>query len=1125
MDEHGVSRKQLLIQTVMEPTDRFFDTFPPPPKSHASSTTLLAYIREMQQHCPSVRVQCMPAATNPVLIFPVEFNSKYLEGDLEEDSDQSPLSHPLKQLFKGEEMVLQVGDVLQFDSYHDGSTEDKERKYIYQVVACRKDDNRQEDMAVSTPSPSKSTVSSAVAAETPSSRATTKMSTPSTPRRTFSTTASTPSSTRSGVSRGSPARSSSRGKGKKAAGRRGKKANTPSGQPLISSIFKVVDLITADASVKAGSGSIHSPSPFKKSRDSSVTKKMLAPAVTIDLSGDGEDRAKASSSNALSRRKQMETDSVKTSSLRVKQEPSKPLPNNFFSQLKHRSVSSASKKSAGSNSILASVKQESSNEASLHSTHSLSQPRKSSASVSTKIKGVSGKSFASGEAFSSDEVQCVGESTATASTGRKQRYKDNGDTNVTTSQCNKTIVKKESTSSSQDLYSIPSSSLYSKGSVSTSTRRSASDSNETNSNDATNCMEESIDSRRRKRRQQETQNSDETANANKATSTSVKKQSSSHVSKKVKIEPSIAASRPKRIRQRPRRLINSPDKPIKDEEDYLDSDMSNGYQPMNVQAKHSDCHDKKSSTIKTEQEDDVANENSSDVTKAASVTNSNKGSNDPLASRRRKQRKQEIQDASGNTHSHKSTSLKKEESVGASRPKRKRQCPRRFINSPDKPFKDDDEDWFENDTSNGSLPTNGGKDDNSDVKQISTIKEVVPSKRPRRSVKKEACEAVAPNLPLGFPTLKKQNDNKDEEDEDCDSDDEEEMEKTQDSTNPDEADGKEKKKKKIQRLTYISPNMGNIMWTSITRSPDPQVGLSFLNNLLSVHHQVPNSSLTTRMMEFIIDGPKDNGIGYVDNFKTCLVHEYLDKVMDKISASDHEKEKDFDHVSSSFTFADLDNIVTKTYEKFHKSATSKPSAKSLWPHLHESRTALSLLVKVLKIKFEAYSKEASDGTSEMESDFGTNNYIRESLKKVVRLSIQTLISHGCWMFDYFHNRRYLCKNDDEGHCARETKQCVDLLGQAVSYIAHLYCAKESQSMEHSDCYYVINDAVMNMLETIDYTECFSPSNAKIGQGRKDKISRKIQFQFMCSLTGFDSLQSNMCNFFGLEQEYKIMRGD
>lgn len=246
--------------------------------------------------------------------------------------------------------------------------------------------------------------------------------------------------------------------------------------------------------------------------------------------------------------------------------------------------------------------------------------------------------------------------------------------------------------------------------------------------------------------------------------------------------------------------------------------------------------------------------------------------------------------------------------------------------------------------------------------------------------------------------------------------------------------------------------------------------------------------------------------------------------------SKDEKGNNFPSVIGSLTWVDFGKIVDapikKTDEIFR--FMSNPSAKILWPYLHQSKCALSFLVKVLKIKSSIYSKGSGGDIAELDlnqSNSGATIYIRESLKRAVRFSIQTWIRHGCWMYDYLHNRRYVCKDNEESRCASEIRQCVEMLGQIVSYITQLYCAKESISIGSPDCCFLIRDTIMSELENIDYSACFNPLNEKkVGHVLRKKISGKIQLHFMCTLATFDALQSGMADILGLKEEYTIICG-
>ena len=208
---------------------------------------------------------------------------------------------------------------------------------------------------------------------------------------------------------------------------------------------------------------------------------------------------------------------------------------------------------------------------------------------------------------------------------------------------------------------------------------------------------------------------------------------------------------------------------------------------------------------------------------------------------------------------------------------------------------------------------------------------------------------------------------------------------------------------------------------------------------------------------------------------------------------------------------------------------SYPTAKFLWPYLFECRCALSLLVKVLKTKSSMY-KHTDGATGKLDinrSSKGGQDHIRESMKKAIRSYIKSLVCHGRWMYDYCHprNRSYVCKDADESQCAREAEQCIKKLGQVVCYVTELYCAKESISVDSSDCCYLMRDTVVSQLESIDYTVCFNPSKTKVRNDLKQKISKKIQIQFICSLGSLPNLQSNMAEMLDLQKEYNIIAGN
>ena len=144
--ENGVSRKQIKVEEIINSNIKH---------QHSNNRRLNSYksqmdfVDEIQSSMPSVKISCAPDAVNPILVCKVRCNHKYLKGKTK--GKGLALRNQVDVLHKGNSVILQVGDAIEFDLYNRRKDVNGGKanyvnaqdsgKYVYRLVGYERNEN------------------------------------------------------------------------------------------------------------------------------------------------------------------------------------------------------------------------------------------------------------------------------------------------------------------------------------------------------------------------------------------------------------------------------------------------------------------------------------------------------------------------------------------------------------------------------------------------------------------------------------------------------------------------------------------------------------------------------------------------------------------------------------------------------------------------------------------------------------------------------------------------------------------------------------------------------------------------------------------------------------------------
>ena len=145
VSENGVSRKHIKVESIIKSNTA--------PRNSAkrrlsSFKSQMEYIEDIQSSMPSIKISCDPNAVNPILVCKVRCNHKYLKGKTK--GKGLALRNQIDVLRKGNSIVLNVGDAIEFDLYNRSKEVDGNKtnyfsaqdsgKYVYRIVAYERNE-------------------------------------------------------------------------------------------------------------------------------------------------------------------------------------------------------------------------------------------------------------------------------------------------------------------------------------------------------------------------------------------------------------------------------------------------------------------------------------------------------------------------------------------------------------------------------------------------------------------------------------------------------------------------------------------------------------------------------------------------------------------------------------------------------------------------------------------------------------------------------------------------------------------------------------------------------------------------------------------------------------------------
>lgn len=311
-------------------------------------------------------------------------------------------------------------------------------------------------------------------------------------------------------------------------------------------------------------------------------------------------------------------------------------------------------------------------------------------------------------------------------------------------------------------------------------------------------------------------------------------------------------------------------------------------------------------------------------------------------------------------------------------------------------------------------------------------------------------------------------------------------------------------------LPEIHPmNFANQLWRSINSS-QPHNGFGILSHLAEVFDRYPTDSLHVNLQDFLIEGPKSDGVKIRDPNKTELVYRYTNFIAENCFhswrvCSIHPRSWD---ECQKILYLPSRDCLTQCDEM------TDTAIRRMLQGLQFSSLTLDFVSKLIlnEIKDSTEQKQLSRSRNLYRSKtiigYALNHGIRESLKTSIRSFMK------CWI--EYETFRLRCFTSGSGQlneihrCLDELEGCLKSLGAVASSLSWCYCAENGLGFGSKDCCVLYRD----ILESEVRNSCLTFQ----GKGEQG-LSKKDDFIFRIILsirTNFSfPLEANLAEMFRL----------
>ena len=336
------------------------------------------------------------------------------------------------------------------------------------------------------------------------------------------------------------------------------------------------------------------------------------------------------------------------------------------------------------------------------------------------------------------------------------------------------------------------------------------------------------------------------------------------------------------------------------------------------------------------------------------------------------------------------------------------------------------------------------------------------------------------------------------------------------------------------RANDMHPSLANALWGALNTA-EPHNGAIFLRHSAIFHRILPNASLSRNLLDYVKEGPRNEGVSFRDSNRTQLVHQVLNTCLGM------SKRLDGSSFISDFapsSWSDLEHCLsqpingTKQLGTFAsiKGSGSASIMRRLGQSLQLAACGVEGIQKIIQL--ELMDAMAQPTTISSRSLYASKSTIRaalditarDALKCTVRIAAQCWIRHGHFIIGD-GELTPVADCADEGWCALEARRCLNALGKVVSYFAWLYCAEEGIELENNDCSFIVKDAISTELESAlkeDLCFCGVGNKKKPTAAARKKFAKRIKIWFLLSLDEVAlPMRNNLTKLLGLIKDMKL----
>jgi hypothetical protein len=339
----------------------------------------------------------------------------------------------------------------------------------------------------------------------------------------------------------------------------------------------------------------------------------------------------------------------------------------------------------------------------------------------------------------------------------------------------------------------------------------------------------------------------------------------------------------------------------------------------------------------------------------------------------------------------------------------------------------------------------------------------------------------------------------------------------------------ENEKEPSQPCRELTPSTGHLFAGAIP-TPQAQLGIELLTQLLVSHNYIPNETLTRKLYETVIYGPKSEGTYYPDPRKLELILNYLTGACRQNVIMRNAL---IDIATSQWSVIEetLCQVTADIYRFPGDHCLADNAALTrISSSLQVAASGLNLLLELMKYQIDQKDKIRQEPV--MRAFRECEGGLRGALKYMTRMNAIAWTRHGHFLIaengktlsSHFNNIEPTIVQS----CSKQARKVLQTLAKLTSYTAWMYSLDQGLNMKKKSFCSTIVDVLNSEWSTMTEVDVDPYYQSERNTSRDDIVEKyleKMKLRFALDLTLVDEEWSGpfhlvVADLFGLRQKYK-----